>query len=77
MALPDLLEDLPNDAWNAAIAAIQNFSDCSDLSAQSLLVDISNAIELALADPDPTPYCTWCNAMDVAQCGCGPRAENN
>ena len=28
-------------------------------------------------DYDPTPYCSWCGAMVVDQCKCGPIAENH
>jgi len=28
-------------------------------------------------DEDPTPWCSYCGAMDVALCDCGPIAENN
>ena len=28
-------------------------------------------------DEDPTPYCSWCGAMEVSQCACGPIAENH
>ena len=28
-------------------------------------------------DEDPTPYCTWCGAMEVSDCNCGPIAENH
>jgi hypothetical protein len=26
---------------------------------------------------DPTPYCSWCGAMEVDQCHCGPICENH
>jgi hypothetical protein len=38
--------------------------------------EVMEIIERAVADGDPTPWCSGCGAMRKSDCHCGPMAEN-
>lgn len=70
------LEEIKN-----GIAVIER----SKLTAMAALAELDCAIEILEddlgiekpEDEDPTPWCSYCGAMQRSKCQCGPRAEND